>query len=182
MRRTGQSEGVRAAPLGEQDPFSYFPTSEHQLMDSFLAAQRGREQTALETWHPGPLLRTQGTGVWAWDRCGDSCVLLSSPTQSSVFRVTQKQRLGRRSARVPTQGVISSPAKPVPWGPMERPDLWPQGERHSSPSPSRSPRATSCSHSPQLPTPNGGPRSQARLSLTLPPSRQLAAARAGPGP
>ena len=47
---------------------------------------------------------------------------------------------------------------------------------------SRSPRAMSCSHSPQLPTPNAGQESQARLSLTLPPSRQLAAARARWGP
>ena len=167
--------------MGEQEPFSYRTTSEHPLTTSSLATLRGRSQMAQGTWHPGPLLRTQGTGGRAWDCCGDSCALLASPTRWPTSRVTREQRLGCQPARVPTWGGTSSSAKPVPRGPVERlglepppkPDLWPQGERHSAPRPSRSPRAMSCSHSPQLPSPDGR-REVPSAPLPAPPTLRTA--------
>ena len=97
-RRTGQSEGVPAAPGGEQDPFCCLPTSEHRLTASSLAPPRGRAQRVQGSGIPSPLRGEQGTGGWDQDRCGDFWALPASPTWSRVSRVPREQPLGRRPA------------------------------------------------------------------------------------
>ena len=176
--------------MGEQEPFSYRTTSEHPLTTSSLATPRGRSQMAQGTWHPGPLLRTQGTGGRAWDRCGDSCALLASSTRSPTSRVHANNVWGAsppgcQHGEAPPHLQSRSPqGRWNGWASSSRP-IRTSGPKGSATQPCappghRDPRAAAIARSSLVPT--GGGRSQARLSPPLPPSRQLAAAGARPMP
>ena len=175
-RRTGQSEGVPAAPGGEQDPFCCLPTSEHRLTASSLAPPRGRAQRVQGSGIPSPLRGAQGTGGRDQERCGDFWALPASPTWSRVSRVPREQPLGRRPAPRANRSALAphlpslSPGGRGRLEPPPQPDLWPHGERHTPPRPSRSPPAAAIARNFLLPTGGGGPK-RASPRPSHPPDR-----------